>query len=126
MEKIRLEENGLMTNDLVFAKVRPNAHFTLFHSPNISHAVSGFREMGFEIVHYSTIDEIYDRVTSDDIVLDYIDQCLTIFYKFGITPKLIDYPDVLKPYLGRKIWTDTINSINSNPDKWGIKQLSII
>lgn len=25
MEKIRLEENGLMTNDLVFAKVRPNA-----------------------------------------------------------------------------------------------------
>ena len=55
----------------VYAKVRPNAHFTLFHSPNISHAVSGFREMGFEIVPYSTIDEIYDKVTSDYTVLDY-------------------------------------------------------
>lgn len=104
----------------VWAKTRPNEHFTIFHSPNISHAVSGFRELGAEIVTYNTIDEIYQWVTQDDIVLDYIDQCLTIFDKFDKHPHLEDYPEVLKPFLGRTIWKDTINSINSNPDKWGV------
>lgn len=101
----------------VWAKTRANGEY---HSHNIAHAVAGFREMGAEIVKYEKIDEIYDLVTKDDIVLDYIDQCLAIFDKFGKRPHLDDYPEVLKPYLGRKIWTDTINSINSNPDKWGI------
>lgn len=104
----------------IYAKTRQNEHFTIFHSPNISHAVSGFRELGAEIVTYNTIDEIYDKVTSDDIVLDYIDQCLTIFDKFGKHPHLEDYPEVLKPFLGRKIWKDTINHINSDPSTWGI------
>ena len=101
----------------IWAKTRANGEY---HSPNISHAVAGFREMGAEIVKYEKIDEIYDWVTKDDIVLDYIDQCLTIFNKFGKRPHLDDYPEVLKPYLGRKIWKDTINSISSNPDKWGV------
>jgi hypothetical protein len=104
----------------VYAKTRPNENFTVFHSPNISHAVNGFRELGVEIVTYNTIDEIYDIVTRDDIVLDYIDQCKSIFSKFGVAPDLPDYPDCLKEYLGRKIWKDTINSINTHPEKWGV------
>ena len=101
----------------IYAKTRSNGEY---HSPNISHAVHGFREMGFEIVKYQLINEIYNIVTKDDIVLDYIDQCLTVFNKFGVKPDIPDYPEVLKKYLGRSIWKDTINSINSNPDKWGI------
>ena len=54
------------------------------------------------------------------IVLDFINQCLYIFSKFNVVPQLENYPDILKPYLGRNIWKDTINSINCNPDKWGI------
>lgn len=104
----------------IWAKTRPNEHFTVFHSPNISHAVSGFRELGAEIVTYNTIDEIYQWVTPDDVVLDYIDQCLTIFDKFGKHPHLEDYPEVLRTFLGRPIWKDTINSINCNPDKWRV------
>lgn len=102
---------------VVYAKIRSNGEY---HSPNISHAVSGFRELGAEIVKYEKISDIYDKVTKDDIVLDYIDQCKTIFNKFGVQPNLPDYPDAIKPFLKRKIWTDTIDSINSNPDKWGI------
>lgn len=49
------------------------------HSVNIANAMYGFRELGAEIIPYHTIDEIYDSVTSDDIVLDYIDQCNEIF-----------------------------------------------
>lgn len=101
----------------IWAKTRANGEY---HSHNIAHAVAGFRELGAEIIKYETIDEIYQWVTKDDIVLDYIDQCLTIFDKFGKRPHLDDYPEVLKPYLGRTIWKDTINSINSNPYKWGI------
>lgn len=101
----------------VWAKIRPNGEY---HSHNIAHAVFGFKEMGAEIVKYETIDEIYQLVTNEDIVLDYIDQCLTIFDKFGKHPELPNYPEVLKPFLGRKIWSDNINSINSNPDKWGV------
>lgn len=101
----------------IFAKVRSNGEY---HSHNIAHAVFGFRELGVEIVKYETIDEIYRLVTNEDIVLDYIDQCLTIFDKFGKHPELPNYPEVLKPFLGRKIWSDNINSINSNPDKWGV------
>lgn len=101
----------------IWAKTRANGEY---HSHNIAHAVAGFRELGAEIIKYETIDEIYQWVTRDDIVLDYIDQCLTIFDKFGKRPHIEDYPDVLKPFLGRPIWKDTINSINTNPDKWGI------
>lgn len=101
----------------VWAKIRPNGEY---HSHNISHAVYGFKELGAEIVKYEKIDEIYQWVTRDDIVLDYIDQCLTIFDKFDKHPHLEDYPDVLKEFLGRNIWKDTINSINNNPDKWDI------
>ena len=88
------------------------------HSLNIANAMYGFREMGAEIIPYHKIDEIYDRVNREDIVLDYIEQCKSIFSKFGIEPSIPDYPDVLKPFLGRKIWKDTINSVSRSEEKW--------
>lgn len=101
----------------VYAKVRENGEY---HSYNIAHAVFGFREMGAEIIKYEKIDDIYDQVTNEDIVLDYIDQSQTIMSKFGVKPVCEDYPKELRPFMGRKIWTDKINSINTNPDKWGV------
>lgn len=54
------------------------------HSVNIANAMYGFRELGAEIIPYHKIDEIYDRVNREDIVLDYIDQGNSIFSKFDI------------------------------------------
>lgn len=105
---------------MIYAKVRYYEPFTVFHSPNIAHAIEGFRQMGAEIKLYQKIDEIYDKVTKEDIVLDYIDQCLTIFNKFGVSPYCTDYPLVLYDFLGRKIWTDTINNINRSPELWNV------
>ena len=102
---------------IIYAKIRENGEY---HSQNISHATAGFREMGAEIKKYHVIDEIYDAVTREDIVVDYIDQVQTIMRKFGVTPVCEDYPKQLYPFMGRKIWMDHINSINSNPEKWGI------
>ena len=104
----------------VWAKVRYVNGQKFYHNHNISQAVHGFREMGAEITDYETIDEIYDLVEKDDIVLDYIAQCQVIFRKFGKEVHLEGYPEVLRPLMGRKIWMDTLDSINCNPDKWGV------
>ena len=101
----------------VYAKVRKHGEY---HSQNIAHAVLGFREMGAEIVKYEVIDEIYEAVTDEDIVLDYIDQVQTILDKFHVKPVCEDYPAALRPFMGRRIWTDYIDAINANPKKWGV------
>ena len=104
----------------VWFKVRKdnNLNMCIPHNYNIACAMYGFREFGLEMIPYETIDEIYDWVTKDDIVLDYIDQCNSIFAKFGVTPHIPDYPEPLYSFLCREIWTDTIDSIASNEDKW--------
>lgn len=86
---------------------------------NIMNAIQGFHEMGFEIHFYNTVNEIYDLYEKGDIVLDGIDQVEYCLAKFGIVPENIDYPEVLQPYMGRRIWTDTINHINCTPELWG-------
>lgn len=88
------------------------------HSINIAAAMYGFRDMGAEIIPYHSLDDIYDMVKRDDIVLDYIHQCNEVFHKFNVTPVEEDYPDVLKPFLGRKIWTDTIENFSRDEEKW--------
>ena len=88
------------------------------HSINMAAAMYGFHEMGAEIIPYHLIDDIYDSVEREDIVLDYIDQCNAIFDKFRVNPALPDYPDALKQFMGRKVWRDTINSIASDEKKW--------
>jgi len=88
------------------------------HSLNIANAMYGFREMGAEIIPYHLIDDIYDEVRREDIVLDYIDQCNVIFRKFDVTPHIPDYPEILKPFLGREVWKDTINCISRDEAKW--------
>lgn len=99
----------------VWAKTFENNEY---RSHNIAHAVFGFHELGAEIVKYQKISEIYDWVSKDDIVLDFIDQCREIFSKFGKTPDIPDYPECFSKFLHRKIWKDTINSIASNEKKW--------
>lgn len=93
----------------VWAKVI-KTDITTFSSINIAHAVFGFRQMGAEIVEYENLDQIYDQVTKDDLVLDYVFQSQEIIHKFSVTPDLPDYLPVLKLYLGRKIWKDTFAS----------------
>ena len=99
-------------------KYDPGMKMEVPHSYNIANAMYGFIELGAEIIPYHTIDEIYNQVEKEDIVLDYIDQCNTIFNKFDVHPHLDDYPEMMKRFMGRKIWKDTINSIASDESKW--------
>lgn len=87
---------------------------------NIANAMQGFHEMGFEIITYYSVNEIYDDFEFGDILLDGIDQVNYVLKKFDIETNNIDYPEVLNKYLGRKIWTDKINHINSHPELWPV------
>lgn len=84
----------------VYAKIRQNGEY---HSQNISQAVYGFREMGAEIVRYQKISDIYESVTKEDIVLDYITQVEMILKKFGVVPACEDYPVELRKFMGRSL-----------------------
>ena len=116
--------NTFITNSSIMGKVYLKTKYDnemkmeIPHNHNFASAMFGFREMAAEIVPYHLIDDIYDDFKREDIALDYIDQCNVLFNKFGVTPHIPDYPDVLKPFLGRKIWKDTINSISRDENKW--------
>ena len=75
-------------------------------------------QLGLECIPYYSVSEIFDKYNRGDIVLDGIQQVHYCLSKFDISPGSFDYPDILKPYLGRKIWLDNINSIASNEEKW--------
>ena len=98
----------------VYLKTRYDSEMNMLipHSYNIANAMYGFRELGAEIVPYQKIDEIYDNVRREDIVLDYIDQCKSTFLKFGIVPDVPDYPDILKPIRGKAFVGKIISSIS--------------
>ena len=49
------------------------------HSWNFANALYGFGEMGAEVIPYHSLDEVYDQVEREDIVLNYIEQCQEIF-----------------------------------------------
>lgn len=38
--------------------------------------------------------------------------------KFDIVLEDENYPEILQPYMGRKVWKDTINNINTHPELW--------
>ena len=84
----------------VFIKMRHDNEMNMDipHNYNFANTMYGFREMGAEIVPYYKIDDIYARVTKEDIVVDYIDQCETIFAKFSVVPNMPDYPDCLSEF----------------------------
>lgn len=89
------------------------------YNQNIAIAVEGFHEMGFEICFYDKVEEIYELYELGDIVLDGIYQVEYCLNKFGLHFPIIEYPDCLQKYLGRKIWKDTINNISTHSELWG-------
>lgn len=72
---------------------------------NFYAAYDGFKQMGFEICYFQNFNEITDN-DIEDIIVGYVDDVRSIFFKHGVIAPEIDYPDDLKDFLGRKIWTN--------------------
>lgn len=103
----------------VFYRVKrtPDGDIIPYNS-NIAQSLDGALQYGLLTRSYFRVDEIYDDYELGDIVLDGIDQVQYCLNKFGIFPQEFNYPDILAPYLGRRVWKDTINTIASDESKW--------
>ena len=102
----------------VFYRIKKNGAYNIPYSYNIANALDGALQLGLECIPYYRVDEIIDEYELGDLVLDGIDQVQYCLNKFNIKPPEFNYPEIMTPYLGRKIWTDTINSIASDEKNW--------
>lgn len=100
----------------VYLQAKPDGNF---HNDNFYKAWLGFYEMGFETVLFSDRQGLRES-NREDVVVGYVGTVASRLHDFGIDTYLPDYPEELNKYLGRKIWTSTIDTVNANPDLWPV------
>lgn len=86
---------------------------------NFYEAQLGFEEMGFETVCFED-NETMKQAAYEDIIVGYVGTVAARLMQLGIEIPLLDYPESLHSFLGRKIWKSTINTINCHPELWPV------
>jgi hypothetical protein len=83
-------------------------------------ALDGFRKMGWEIAYFQQGNDL-TYVEADEVVVGFIEAVQTALRYVGVE-NLPDYnyPAELSAYLGRRIWTSTVNTIANNPNLWNV------
>ncbi len=83
-----------------------------FYNINAFSAYEGFKHFGFEIEKFSDANEISDN-NPEHIIVGGIGSVRKRLKNLNITrpDKEIDYPDELRPFLKRKIWESTVNTL---------------
>ncbi len=89
------------------------------HNINLANAYYGFSEMGFETILFQKPTEL-STSNKEDVVVGHIGIIRTRLFELGIKVPEINYPEELKRFLGRKIWTSRINTINEHPELWPV------
>ncbi|MDR6404969.1 hypothetical protein J2W57_001112 [Chryseobacterium ginsenosidimutans] len=91
-----------------------------FYNVNAFIANEGFKNFGFEIEKFVDADEISNK-NPENIIAGGIGNVRKRLQNLNIIRenKEIDYPEELKPFLKRKIWTSSINEI-FNKKEWNI------
>lgn len=86
---------------------------------NFFNAYQGFSEMGLECVMFNDVEELDTSLRSDVVVggLGVVQHALA---RFGVEAPHIDYPAELESYLGRCVWTSTLQEIAERPDTWPV------
>ena len=90
-------------------------------SVNFAVAAQGFKEMGWELIGYQDVATILPELSLEDVVVDFVDESREALKYLGVDPTPVStYPEVLHQYLGRKLWTSTIDRIASTPELWPV------
>lgn len=87
--------------------------------------MTGFEQMGFEIVLFEDLDNVIPEMNREDIVVGGIETVRKRLAQLGIGFEEINYPAPIRKYLGRKIWRSKIDTINSHPEQWPVFVKSI-
>ena len=88
-------------------------------------AMTGFEQMGFEIVLFEDLDNVIPEMNREDIVVGGIETVRKRLAQLGIGFEELNYPAPIRKYLGRKIWRSKIDTINSHPEQWPVFVKSI-
>ena len=91
-----------------------------FASPNFAVAYEGFRQMGWEIVPFESIDNLTD-LEPDSLVVGFGDDIHKALIALKIEPPVeINYPQELETFLDRKLWRSSVNYIAKHPEFWNV------
>lgn len=84
-------------------------------------ANEGFTALGWQTCRYHSIENI-DDLDPETIVVGGIGMVRKRLLQLGMnTPqKEIDYPEELQKYLGRKIWSSTVEELIEQPNNWNV------
>lgn len=82
-------------------------------------AWQGFQELGFKPIFFESESELRD-IRPDDLIVGGISVIKRKMQEWGVALSEYDYPPELADFLGRRIWTDTLGAILSDPGKWPI------
>jgi len=84
-------------------------------------AFYGFALMGCEICFFDAKEGPPEGLHRSDIVVGWIGNVKKALMNLGIEPPLeLDYPEDLRPFLGRKIWKSTLHTVYNNMDMWPV------
>lgn len=82
-------------------------------------AYDGCSHLGIPVIPYKAVYSIRDDQPEDPIVGTY-DDAKVIMDRLGFSVPPLDYPEELKPFLGRKIWKSTLFTITSHSELWHV------
>ena len=82
-------------------------------------AWQGFQALGFRPVFYRSEGELAD-CRPDDLIVGGVSVVKRRLESYGIRVPEYDYPEELAGFLGRRIWTDTLEGVLSRPDRWPV------
>lgn len=77
----------------------------------------GFRNMGFETVPFETVDDLC-TCEREDVVVGGPGIVRARLRALGVDASEIDYPEELRPFLGRRLWKTTIDHVNTEVGTW--------
>ena len=83
-------------------------------------AMDGFQQMGWEIVPYTDAEPIRHHAP-DEVVVGHIAAVRSSLRALGLSvPSELGYAEALRPFLGRRLWQSTINTIAADPSQWPV------
>ena len=77
----------------------------------------GFRNMGFETVPFETVDDL-GACNREDVVVGGLGVVRARLRSLGVDASEIDYPEELRPFLGRGLWKTTIDHVSTEVGTW--------
>lgn len=95
-------------------------HHGIPQSANNYLGMDGFQQMGWEIVPYTDAEPVRNHAP-DEVVVGHIAAVRDSLRALGLpVPAELGYPAVLRPFLGRRLWQSTINTVAADADQWPV------